>query len=267
MAHPSTSPQAEQQTQAHESGTSFRWLIILLTIVAVCLLALYFMNFNGGWGNQGDFGAFGDFLGGVLNPILGFATVGLLIWSLKMQMKELSLSNQQLALTRQELKETKEETALSRQAMEAQVAHLKQDAKLTELQGVLKAQLDIINDLLATQVYSRATDRGPIEITFDKILNNHNEVRRYQGALSQLLNSEEPNPMINAGKALEIQIIQLGHISLEYSKETNSKLYALPYLVNAISLLSKFYKFQPNESIETLLKEIDTQIKKGEDDF
>ncbi|MCT7944076.1 hypothetical protein [Shewanella septentrionalis] len=267
MTTPSASPQAEQQTQTHESETSFWWLIILLAVIAAFLLTLYFMNFNGGWGNQGDFGAFGDFLGGVLNPILGFATVGLLIWSLKMQMKELSLSNQQLALTRQELKETKEETALSRQAMEAQVAHLKQDAKLTELQGVLKAQLDIINDLLATQVYSRLTDRGPIGITFDKILNNHNEVRSYQGAIIELLNSEVPNPLINSIKALEIQVIQLGHISLEYSKETNSKLYALPYLVNAISLLSKFYKFQPNESIETLLKEIDTQIKKGVDEF
>ncbi|WP_226410574.1 DNA translocase FtsK 4TM domain-containing protein [Shewanella glacialimarina] len=261
----SKSPQTEQQ--APESETSLKWLITFLAFVAACLLALYFLNFNGGWGNQGDFGAFGDFLGGVLNPILGFATVGLLIWSLKMQMKELSHSNEQLALTRQELKETKEETALSRQAMEAQVTHLKQDAKLTELQGVLKAQLDIINDLLTTQVYSRATDRGPIEITFDKILNNHNEVLRYKGALSELQDSDDPNPLNIIGKSLEIQIIQLGHISLEYSKETNSKLYALPYLVNAISLLSKFYKFQPNKSIEILLKEIDTQIKKGEDEF
>lgn len=265
MTTPSTPPQAEQQTQTHESETSFKWLIILLAIVAASLLGLYFMNFNGGWGNQGDFGTFGDFLGGVLNPILGFATVGLLIWSLKMQMKELSLSNQQLALTRQELKETKEETALSRQAMEAQVAHLKQDAKLTELQGVLKAQLDIINDLLSTQVFARHSAKGHIELTFDKILNNHNEVISYQGVINELLHSNATNPLINTIKALEIQVIQLGHISLEYSKETNSKLYALPYLVNAISLLNKFYKFQPNESMENLLKEIDEQIKKGED--
>jgi hypothetical protein len=247
-----------------DKGISFKWLFAVLGSISLSLLAFYYFNFGYrlemGFGSQADFGAFGDFLGGVLNPILGFATVGLLIWSLKMQRDE-------LALTRQELKETKQETALSRQAMEAQVIHLKQDAKLTELQGVLKAQLDIINDLLSTQVYSRATDRGPIEITFDKILNNHNEVRRYKGSLSQLLKSDEPNPMINAGKALEIQIIQLGHIALEYSKETNSKLYALPYLVNAISLLNKFYKFQPNESIDALLNKIDTQIKKGEDEF
>ncbi|GCF89638.1 hypothetical protein [Shewanella sp. M-Br] len=255
----------DDQTEKYELPKWILTMIAIIASIALALLSTYFLNFNGSFGNQGDFGTFGDFLGGVLNPILGFATVFLLIWSLKMQVKELALSNQQLALTRQELKETKEETALSRKAMEAQVAHLKQDAKLTELQGVLKAQLDIINDHLATQVYSRATERGSIEITFDKILNNHNEVRRYQGALNQLLESDQPNPLINAGKALEIQIIQLGHISLEYSKETNSKLYALPYLVNAISLLSKFYKFQPNVSIETLLEEIDAQIKKGED--
>lgn len=253
-----------EQAQTPRSEKSFKWLIILLAIVASCLLAFYFLNFHGGIGDKGDFGAFGDYFGGVLNPILGFATVGLLVWSLKYQMDELALSRQELALTRQELAETKEETALSRQAMEAQVAHLKQDAKLTELQGVLKAQLDIINDLLTTQVYGRKTDRGPLEFTFDMILNNHNEVNLYRGQLDQLLKTKTNNPIAIVGKDLEIQIIQLGYISLEYSKETNSKLYALPYLVNAISLLNKFYKFQPNESMEKLLKEIDEQIKKGE---
>ncbi|MGE6316471.1 hypothetical protein ACQKC1_11955 [Shewanella baltica] len=254
----------DDQTEKYELPKWILTMIAIIASIALALLGTYFLNFNGAFGNQGDFGTFGDFLGGVLNPILGFTTVFLLIWSLKMQLKELALSNQQLALTRQELKETKEETALSRQAMEAQVAHLKQDAKLTELQGVLKAQLDIINDLLATQVYGRRTDRGPLGITFDMILNNHNEVLLNRSFLDELLKTGTVNPVTIIGKALEIQIIQLGYISLEYSKETNSKLYALPYLVNTISLLNKFYKFQPNKSMEKLLIDINEQIKKGE---
>lgn len=253
-----------EPAQTDKTAIPFKKIIVPLAIVAACLLVPYFWNFHGAWGNQGDFGAFGDFFGGILNPILGFATVTLLVWSLNIQLNELALSRQELALTRQELAETKEETALSRQAMEAQVAHLKQDAKLTELQGVLKAQLDIINDLLATQVFARNTTRGLIELTFDKILNNHEQTYLYRDELYDDFASNEPNAINIVGKSLEIQILQLGHICLEYSKETNSKLYALPYLVNAISLLNKFYKFQPNESMEKLLKEIDEQIKKGE---
>lgn len=136
MTTPSASLQAEQQTQTHESKTSFWWLIILLAIVAVSLLGLYFMNFNGGWGNQGDFGTFGDFLGGVLNPILGFATVWLLIWSLKMQREE-------LALTRCELEGTKE-------AMQAQVTHLQNEAKLNELMRLMSdLRLQFQNQIIA----------------------------------------------------------------------------------------------------------------------
>ena len=122
-----------ESAQDTDRDISFKWLIVLLGIIAACLNGLYFMNFNNGWGNQADFGAFGDFLGGVLNPVLGFATVGLLIWSLRMQMNELALSREQLTLTRQELKETKEETALSRRAMEEHVLHLQQESSFNEL--------------------------------------------------------------------------------------------------------------------------------------
>lgn len=248
------------QAKAPRAEKSFTWPIILLALlgcVAFGLLIFYFANFHDGVPDQEKLGQFGDYLGGVLNPVLGFVTVGLLIWSLRIQREE-------LALTRQELAETKEETALSRQAMEAQVAHLKQDAKLTELQGVLKAQLNIINDLLATKVYTLHYIKESIEFDFDNILNHHANLDLHRNELLEKFVSDKQNPIKFVGKSLEIQILQLGHISLEYSKETNSKLYALPYLVNAISLLNKFYKFQPNESMEKLLKEIDEQIKKGQ---
>jgi len=148
--HMTTNPpklsQAEQ-TQTDKTAIPFKKIIVPLAIFAACLLVPYFWNFHGAWGNQGDFGAFGDFFGGILNPILGFATVTLLIWSLNLQLnelslsrKELSLSRKELALTRQELAETKEETALSRRAMEAQVEHLQKEAKLNEITR-------LINDL------------------------------------------------------------------------------------------------------------------------
>lgn len=256
MTTNSTKASDAEKIQIIPKEKSFKWMLIALAIFALCLLALYFMNFHGSWGNQGDFGAFGDYFGGVLNPILSFATVGLLIWSLKYQVDE-------LALTREELAETKEETALSRQALEAQVAQLKQDGKLTELHSVVKAQLEIIQNLLTTKVF-QTTGLGPsLDINFEMILNQDYIVKREMVFIHQQFESDESNSIQIVGKSLEIQISQLGHISLEYARETNSKLYALPYLVNAISLLNKFYKFQPNESMEILLSEINAEIIKG----
>ncbi|MCG9754999.1 hypothetical protein L1D40_07160 [Shewanella insulae] len=240
---------------------SFKWLIILLALLGACILALYFSNFNGSWGNQADFGAFGDYVGGVLNPVLGFATVGLLIWSLKMQREELSLSRQELTLTRQELAETKEETALSRQAMEAQVAHLKQEAKLNELRGMLSAQLDIINECLSNSVY---IGEG-LNTTFRAILNNESLVQSRHQQLRHLFRAPTKNPVQKIGKRLEIQIKLFAFLCLEYSKESNSPTYALPYLTNALSLLDNFNDFQPQQNLVDLMKEIGDSITKGKE--
>lgn len=67
---------------------------------AILLVALvfYFGNFNNGLSNdQSVWGAFGDFLGGILNPVLTFTTVYLLIRSLDAQRQTLGHSEQQLS--------------------------------------------------------------------------------------------------------------------------------------------------------------------------
>ncbi|MBO1271946.1 hypothetical protein J3L11_09870 [Shewanella sp. 4t3-1-2LB] len=170
------------QSHSEETQKSFKWLIICLAIIAACLLALYFMNFHNGWGDKGDFGTFGDFFGGVLNPILGFATVGLLVWSLKAQRealavsqrelatsnKQLAISNEELALTRNELKETKEEAKLSRQTMEKQVKHLRMETKLNEITRLLSDIRARIENKLSQKICSHifVTENGQL-LNFD----------------------------------------------------------------------------------------------------
>ena len=39
--------------------------------IAILMLATYFGNFHGDFGDQSDFGAFGDFFGGILRLRLG----------------------------------------------------------------------------------------------------------------------------------------------------------------------------------------------------
>lgn len=57
-------------------------------LIAILLLSsvwgVYFWQFNAGYSNsQGDWGTFGDFTGGVLNPLLNFITIYILITQFK----------------------------------------------------------------------------------------------------------------------------------------------------------------------------------------
>ncbi|AZZ98737.1 hypothetical protein [Pseudoalteromonas sp. R3] len=64
------------------------------------LFIFYFLNFYDGVKDQSSFGAFGDYFGGILNPILSFLTIIILVYATRLQAKELEL-------TRGELRETK----------------------------------------------------------------------------------------------------------------------------------------------------------------
>ncbi|WP_213607711.1 hypothetical protein [Pseudoalteromonas sp.] len=82
---------------------STRWVLGFILISVS--IAFYYYNNAFGWfspaANRGDWGAMGDYFGGLVNPILSFATILLLLFSIKIQVKELKA-------TTQELKETKE---------------------------------------------------------------------------------------------------------------------------------------------------------------
>lgn len=81
---------SESKGDEARNGKQFVTTIISIVVVlALGVLTVYFVNFNGAFGTQADFGAFGDFLGGILNPILSFATLSLLIWSINIQIGEL----------------------------------------------------------------------------------------------------------------------------------------------------------------------------------
>ena len=68
----------------------------ILLLLAGAILFFYFLNFFNSKLSQESVAQFGDYLGGVLNPILGFATVILLVWSIKLQLKELQLTRAEM---------------------------------------------------------------------------------------------------------------------------------------------------------------------------
>jgi hypothetical protein len=57
-------------------------LVVVLFVLTGVILGLYFLNFNYGFAkDQAVWGTFGDFVGGVLNPVLSFSTILILVFS------------------------------------------------------------------------------------------------------------------------------------------------------------------------------------------
>lgn len=73
------------------------------------LAAAYFISFGLGaidklpWGGPSSWGEFGDFFGGLLNPVVGMVTIVLLVRTLEAQLDALDLQRKELRLQREEL--------------------------------------------------------------------------------------------------------------------------------------------------------------------
>lgn len=87
-------------------------------------LGLFFLTFCTGFlaatlipGAFKGFGEFGDFVGGIANPLLALMGLLALLFTIRLQLRELSLSRKELELTREELKR-------SATALEEQTNHL-----------------------------------------------------------------------------------------------------------------------------------------------
>lgn len=86
---------------------------------AITAPTLYFMNFDGGFSaKNGDWGTFGDFFGGTLNPILSFLSLTALLFTIVLQSRQAEMSKKELELSREELTETRKELARSASAHE-----------------------------------------------------------------------------------------------------------------------------------------------------
>lgn len=90
----------QSQNSAAEEKVKFsfwnKWTIALTALILI-LLSLYFINFHDGLSSKNEaWGTFGDYLGGVLNPILGFASFIALLYTVRLQSEELKNSNEQL---------------------------------------------------------------------------------------------------------------------------------------------------------------------------
>jgi len=100
-------PEIKNQDIGHESRIQ-KWAPYLVLIVLGGSVVFYLIHFpNGLSDKQSVWGQFGDFVGGLVNPIIGFFTIWLLAVSLRQNHKALSQANEALRQARSELELTR----------------------------------------------------------------------------------------------------------------------------------------------------------------
>jgi len=80
---------------------SIKGTLAMLVAFAIIVVGVYLLHFGASYplGDQATFGQFGDYIGGLINPILSFASVVILLWSVRTQAEELAASHKALQQT------------------------------------------------------------------------------------------------------------------------------------------------------------------------
>lgn len=113
------------------------------------IVGVHLYNFlTTGKHDQEAFAQFGDYIGGLLNPILGFSTVILLIYSIRIQAKELQNTTEELRLTREEMTKATAEAKSSANAMLIQNNLTEQKYYREDIEKSLVFHLQEYNKLL-----------------------------------------------------------------------------------------------------------------------
>lgn len=274
-------PQSLHQSVTSEdkkSTTSFYTLVgfIIAVVVAAAfvVLSVYLSKFNGELGNQELFGQFGDYLGGVLNPILGFATVVLLVVSLKLQMNE-------LALARKEMMAANVEASLSREAMQAQVAHLDKEAKLNELNRIMVDLRTQFKSFTSTKLFDDPSlykaifsNRAPMTAAKQKYLQEQtmhfflyglsaDAVKHHDNAKIELMNQyKESLKTSNHRQWLELEylLILFSNLTIRYFSESITPELSLFYLHETKGMLQPFQDIFWTDKIAEQIGKIDNLL-------
>ena len=107
---------------------NLNWILWTAIILFIGLLLIYYFNiFESSPDKKGEWGTFGDFIGGTLNPLFALFSLFAIIYTIKIQTKELELSREELEATRKELEG-------SRIAQQEQSESLKLQNQATKLQ-------------------------------------------------------------------------------------------------------------------------------------
>lgn len=105
-----------------------------------------------------QFAQTGDFFGGFLNPILTFATIALLVWSIRLQMDELKQVSEELRMTK-EIHESSGGTQLQLlESQKEQAANLERQFMIEKLVAYIDNNKKLHAELAQTRIHSCTLD-------------------------------------------------------------------------------------------------------------
>jgi large-conductance mechanosensitive channel len=104
---------SSRKIKAESNGINTKWVLLTLISVVLIVIVFYFVNFNSHllkgqawWGifqnfsnNTGTWGAFGDYVGGILNPVIAAFAFYLIAKTYELQKRELEATRSLLEVS------------------------------------------------------------------------------------------------------------------------------------------------------------------------
>lgn len=211
--------------------------IIIFLIIVFIILGLYYLHvgrFLDSNAKEIDmaaiFGQFGDYIGGILNPILGFCTFIGLLYTINLQIESIKLQREELQATREELKrsaEAQEQSAKIFQQQQFETTFFSMLNQLNQLQSYLteaRGEHSNFDKWVLGQtprtIYGSDIDRESLVEYMASIKNRTNKLLLVQG------NIDKSFPDFNQFSLFLYQILKLIKVSSEKGLIIDEKKYS-----------------------------------------
>ena len=207
------------------------FIIALIIIVSIFLIELILVVC---FYDIDKLGAFGDFFGGMINPILTFCTFMALLLTIILQQRELKLSREQVAISVKELSETTIATKISSQALTEQSKSLKIQNFENTFSNMVSLHNEIVNNLslekhfldYKTTINEYDYSNKTLKISSDfnnviKIYNSTNKIFHKREAISMICKNIDEFILNRHKEDNFIDIKQMHAIKLKYNNIKN----------------------------------------------
>lgn len=234
--------------------SNYLWVFLLIIAISISMAAIvvssYFIKFNSGLGNEvNSWGVFGDFIGGTLNPVFGFMGLLAILYTLQIQVKEMSL-------TREQLEKSAEALEQSKNIAQEELKQIEKEERKNDISRVVKDFYSEIDGLLSAEVkidgQGEALERRRLLDEFSyrmKLNDNLQKVKKANENNPSAVNKEKENRNFRgrymtytSAKFIANSITEFSSVLKELESLSNSKIVTYFYkkrLVKVVKFLCK----------------------------